>query len=47
MDLSADDNFIDRNFVKTHDLPILELPSPKEVHAADGKLLELVTHKTE
>ena len=47
VDSGADDNFIDSNFVKSHDIPTYELSSPKEVHAVDGKLLELVTHKTE
>ena len=47
VDSGADDNFIDRNFVKTNNIPIYELSSPKRVHAVDGKLIELVTHKTE
>lgn len=47
VDSGADDNFMDSNFVESNDIPTYKLSSPKEVLAIDGKLLELVTHKTE
>ncbi len=47
VDSGADDNFIDSDFVKRHNLAVYELALPKEIHAIDGTLLETVTHKTE
>lgn len=43
----ANDNFVDTDFVKSHELPIYKLSVPEEVHAIDGTLLEVVTHRTE
>lgn len=36
----ADDNFIDSNLVKTHNISTHALPSPREVLAIDGNLIE-------
>lgn len=45
-DSGAEGNFVDSDFVKENDFPVYK-PMPKEVHAVDGRLLELITLKTE
>lgn len=45
-DSGAEGNFVDSDFVKENDFPVYK-PTPKEVHAVDGRLLELITLKTE
>lgn len=47
VDSGAEGDFIDTNFVKENNLPIYELPVPKEVHAVDSRLLEVIKFKTE
>lgn len=47
VDLGADDNFIDVDFVKTHQLHVTKLASPKEVVAIDSKSLDIAIHRTE
>lgn len=47
VDSGADDNFIHRDFALKHNLATYELSTPKEVLAIDGKILELVTHRTQ
>ena len=47
IDSGADDNFIDVDLVRQHDLPVFELDEPKKVLGIDGKLLVHVTHKTQ
>ena len=43
LDSGADENFIDRDFVKTHNIPVSPLPGPKRVDALDGRLISNVT----
>lgn len=47
VDSGADDNLIDKGFVRRHSLPLRELEVPKKVLVLDGRLIEAVTHKTE
>lgn len=44
---SADDNIIDVDMVRSNHLPVFELQKPRKVLAIDGKLIEIVTHKTQ
>lgn len=46
VDSSADDDFIDSDFVFRHNIPTLPLPEPKAVYTLDGSLLSQVTHCT-
>lgn len=39
VDSSADYNFIDSDFVKSHGIPTYELATPEDAHLVDGKLL--------
>lgn len=47
IDSRADDNFIDVNLVRSNHLPVFELHEPRKVLATDGKLIEIITHKTQ
>lgn len=47
VDSGADDNFIHRDFVDKFRLPVNKVATPKTVLAIDGKLLEIVTHRTD
>lgn len=47
VDSSADENFIDSDFVNSHSIPTYELSTPNKVQSVDGKILALVTCKME
>lgn len=46
IDCVADDDFIDANIAAQANIPVMELPYPKDASALDGKLLNRVTHHT-
>ncbi|CAK6981241.1 uncharacterized protein LOC108874699, partial [Scomber scombrus] len=47
IDSGADDNFIDINFVREHNLSVCQLDQPKRIVAIDGHPIYSVTHKTQ